>query len=141
MRYAYPARLVKRPDTILVGFRGLQEAVTEGATRAQALAEAEDCLDAALYYRLKAGEEIPPPPEPKRGEVLVRVRPETAAKVAFAMAFHESGLTRLAFAERIGRDESIVRRMLDPDHVTKIAMIDAALVALGRRLVLTDEAA
>ena len=57
------------------------------------------------------------------------------------MAFRESGLTGVAFAERLGRHEKIVRRMLDPDHATKIEMIDAALVSLGRRLVLTDEVA
>jgi len=44
----------------------LSEAITEGATRAEALEEAEDCLDAALYHRLKSGEEIA---APKRSEL------------------------------------------------------------------------
>jgi antitoxin HicB len=141
MRYAYPARMVKRPDTILVGFRGLPEAITEGATREEALEAAEDCLDTALYHRLKVGQDIPEPSEAKRGEVMVRVRPETAAKIALAVAFRQSGMSRLAFGRKIGRDEKVVRRLLDPDHVSKLEHIDAALRALGRRLVLSDEAA
>ncbi len=69
MRYAYPARLKRHPDTILVTFvADLPEAITEGKDKAEAFESAVDCLDVALLFRLKDGENIPAPSEPKRGE-------------------------------------------------------------------------
>jgi hypothetical protein len=35
---------------------------------------------------------------------------------------------------RLGVHEKVIRRMLDPEHVTKTATIQAALAALGKRL-------
>jgi antitoxin HicB len=138
MRYAYPARLKRYPDTIIVTFRDLPEAVSEGKDKADALREGSDCLDAALLFRVKDNEEIPVPSERKRGEVLVPASPQVAAKVAFVLAFRESGLTRVALANRLGWAESEIRRLLNPDHATKLDRIDVALRALGRRLVIGD---
>ncbi len=138
MRYAYPARLKRHPDTILVTFSDLREAITEGKDRAEAFESAVDCLDVALLFRLKDGEDIPAPSKPKRGEVLIPASPQVAAKVAFVLAFRASGLTRVALAKRLGWAESEIRRLLDPNHATKLDRIDVALRALGRRLVVGD---
>ena len=56
-----------------------------------------------------------------------------AAKAALAIAFRESGLTRVAFATALGIDEKAVRRMLDPRHGTSLDRIDKALRSLGGR--------
>ena len=141
MLYAYPARLKVYPEEVVVRFRDLPEAISGSANREEALAAAEDCLQAALWFRLKEEQAIPDPSAPKRGEVMIPVRPGTAAKVAFAIAFHASGLSRLELAKRLKLDHKEVRRMLDPDHPTKIERLDEAMRALGRRLVLADEAA
>ena len=138
MRYAYPARLRKSPDSILVSFRDLPEAVTFGLDREEALTSAVDCLDVALLFRLKEEEPVPEPSKPKRGEVIVPASPQVAAKVAFALAFKDSSLTRVALAKRLGWAESEIRRLLDPNHATKLDRIDVALRALGRRLVVGD---
>jgi antitoxin HicB len=139
MRYAYPAKFAKSGDTILVTFRDLREAVTFGNDRDDALASAIDCLDVALLFRLKDEKEIPEPSAPKRGEVVIPASPQVAGKVAFALAFNESRLTRVALAKRLGWAESEIRRLLDPNHATKLDRIDVALRALGRRLVISDE--
>ena len=47
----------------------------------------------------------------------------------------EVGLSRLALARRLGVDEKVVRRMLDPRHRTPVSRIDDALRALGHELV------
>jgi antitoxin HicB len=138
MRYAYPARLKRYPDTIIVTFRDFPEALTEGKDRDDALASAVDCLDVCLLFRVKDGEVIPAPSAPKRGEVLIPASPQVAAKVAFVLAFRASGLTRVALAKRLGWAESEIRRLLDPNHATKLDRIDVALRALGRRLVVGD---
>lgn len=138
MRYAYPARLKQHSDSIIVTFRDLPEALTFGNDRDDALSSAVDCLDVALLIRLKRSEGIPLPSKPRRGEVVVPASPQVAAKVAFALAFKDSGLTRVALAKRLGWAESEIRRLLDPNHATKLDRIDVALRALGRRLVIGD---
>jgi antitoxin HicB len=141
MLYAYPARLKLHPAEVIVRFRDLPEAIAGGPTREKALAAAEGVLKAALWFRLKEAQKIPAPSAPKRSDVIVPVRPGIAAKVAFASAFHASGLSRVELARRLKLDDKEVRRMLDPDHPTKIERIDDAMQALGRRLMLADEAA
>ena len=42
-------------------------------------------------------------------------------------------------AGRLGVSETVVRRMLNPRHDTKPEKIQAALLALGKRIVLTFE--
>lgn len=138
MRYAYPAKFTKSGDAILVTFRDLREANTFGNDREDALGSAVDCLDVALLFRLKDDREIPEPSEPKRGEVVIPASPQVAAKVAFVLAFKASGLSRVALAKRLGWAESEIRRLLDPNHNTKLDRIDIALRALGRRLVIGD---
>ena len=141
MRYVYPARLSEHPGTVIVAFRDLEEAVTEGPNHATALIEAVDCLDSALLFRLKEGSEIPPPSDPEPGEIVVSASPSVAAKAAFIRAFRAGSLTRVGLAGRLGVQENEVRRMLDPEHATKLDRLDAGLRALGRRLVVADEAA
>ena len=141
MRYVFPARLEAHDRETIVSFRDLPEALTSGRSRADALREAIDVLDAALLFRLKEGGDIPEPSATRRGEVGVAASPGVAAKVAFARAFHGSGLSRVALAKRLGTSETEIRRMLDPGHATKIDRLNSALRALGRRLVLGDEKA
>ena len=61
MRLAYPVRLERHPDTVIVTFPDIPEALTEGATEDEALAEAKDCLVAALGGYVQTGRSIPVP--------------------------------------------------------------------------------
>ena len=61
MRLAYPVRLERHPDTVIVTFPDIPEALTEGATEDEALAEAKDCLVAALGGYVQDGRPIPVP--------------------------------------------------------------------------------
>ena len=141
MLCVYPARLTKERDTVIVTFRDLPEALTEGEDRAAALAAAVDCLDVALLFRLKEGAPMPASSRARAGEVPVPASPSVAAKVAFVQAFAAAKITRTALAGRLGLRETEIRRMLDPDHSTKLDRLDAAMRALGRRLVVTDQPA
>ena len=44
-------------------------------------------------------------------------------------------------ARRLGKDEKLVRRILDPDHATKLDMLEATLAVLGRRVIIETVAA
>ncbi len=142
MRFTYPARL--RPDgsgALVVSFRDLPECLTSGADQADALIEVADALEEAIAGRINRGDAIPVPSARRAGEHHVAVPPDMAAKAALALAFRESGLTRRALAARLGVDDKVVRRMLDPRHRTAASRIHKALRALGRELVVETRAA
>lgn len=64
-----------------------------------------------------------------------------AAKAALYMAMQEAGITKVQLAGRMGCDEKEIRRLLDPRHHSKIGRIEAALEALGKRLIVGFQAA
>ena len=70
-RLAYPVNLERQEDgSILVSFPDIPEALTESKTEREALAEAEDCLVAALGGYLQARRAIPRP-SPAHGRTLI----------------------------------------------------------------------
>ena len=136
MQFRYAARL--QPDLsgeITVSFRDFPECLTSGADESAALVEARDALEEAVAGRIDDNEPIPAPSRRRAGEQYIAVPPDMAAKAAFALAFRDSGLSRLAFARRLGVDEKVVRRMLDPRHHTAANRIHKALRSLGRELI------
>ena len=62
-----------------------------------------------------------------------------APKLALYLALRESGIPNTELGRRIGVSETVVRRMLDPKHNTKPERIQAALAALGKRIVVRFE--
>lgn len=68
---AWPVDLEPQPDgTVLVSFPDIPEALTEGDTEEEALAEAQDCLAAALEGYVKCRRPLPRP-SPACGRPLV----------------------------------------------------------------------
>lgn len=142
LKFNYPARL--RPDSsdaVIVSFRDLPECLTSGADETEALREARDALEEAIAGRIDDGEPIPAPSPRRTGEHLIAVPPDMAAKAAFVLAFRDSGLSRVALGQRLGVDEKVVRRMLDPRHHTTANRLQKALHALGRDLIVESRAA
>ncbi|MFG5121823.1 hypothetical protein [Methylorubrum sp. POS3] len=64
-----------------------------------------------------------------------------ASKATVYAAWKCSGLSKVALAQRIGRVESEVRRILVSDHGTKTDQLEEAAAAPGGRLVVLFEAA
>ena len=141
MRLAYPVRLeAEEGGSVLASFPDVPEALTEGAVEREALAEAEDCLVAALGGYIEARRDIPLP-SPGRGRPLVALPALVAAEIALYRAMRERGLGNAVLAKRLGTVEGTVRRLLDLDHRSHIGHIEAALHALGQRLVVATRAA
>lgn len=135
-RFAFPAHIERDEDGFfLVTFPDVPEAGTDGETEVEALTEAVDCLIAALGGYINDRRDIPRPSRPKRGQPVVAPPPLVSAKLALYQAMREAGITRVALGERLGVSEGAVRRLLDLDHRSHIGQIDAALVALGKRLI------
>lgn len=136
MRYAYPIELAPEPDGGFVArCADVPEALTQGDTREEALSEAADALVAALAGYVAARRPVPAPSPPAEGTELVALPALAAAKLALYAAMREQGLTNVALARRLGVTEAVVRRLVDPDHASRIERVETALAALGRRLV------
>lgn len=138
MQYAYYAALEPDPDGgFLVTFPDVPEAITHGADRADALASAREALALALRGIIADGRPLPAPAAQGGKMVEIAVDATTALKLAVIEAFATSGMSKSELARRLGRQETEARRILDPDHPTKLAQIEAALAAMGREIVVS----
>ncbi len=132
---AYPAALTPDPDRgFTVTFRDVPEAITEGDSREEAVLRAEDALESALAMYIAAKEPLPRPSEPKAGEVTVPLSALGMAKTALYEAMREQGVGRAEFARRLRWHLPQVARLLDLRHASRMEHVEAALAALGLRL-------
>jgi antitoxin HicB len=141
--FVYPAMFDHgdKPGVLVVTFRDVPEAVTQGKGDKDALWQAADCLEEAIAGRIADGREIPKASRMARGERLIPVPAQMAAKAALYLAMGEAGITNVQLARKLGCDEKEVRRMLDPRHPTKLPRIKDALDVFGKRLVVSVEEA
>ena len=137
----YPASFLpeKNGKGFHVRFPDLPEALTGGANLDDTLVQATDCLAEAIAGRIARRDGIPAPSKLKRGQYPVGVPLYLAPKLALHLAMREGGMRNTELAKRLGVSETVVRRMLDPKHNTKAERIQAALAALGKRIVVRFE--
>jgi len=139
--FLYPTRLRRSRGRVLVSFRDMPEALTEGDSRRDALAAAEDCLEEAVAGRIRRGDVVPPPSAPLTGEVIVALPTRMAFKAALVVALGRTGVTRARLAARLRCSEREVEQLLDPRHRSELSRLQRALSVLGKRLVVEMHAA
>ena len=137
----YPATFLPEDNArgYHVRFPDLPEALTGSDDLTDTFEQAADCLAEAIAGRIARDGEIPRPSKPKRGQHLISVPLYLAPKLALYLAKRERRMTNTELANRLGLSETVVRRMLNPKHDTKPGKIEAALVALGKRMVVAFE--
>jgi antitoxin HicB len=129
--FIYPAVIEEPyPGDFVVRFPDVPEAITGGDTREGALGNAPDALTAALEHYLDRGQAIPAPRPARRGEVAVPLDPSVAARVILVEAMASQGLTKVALAGRMQKDEKVVRRILAGKGAS-LELTFAALRAAG----------
>jgi antitoxin HicB len=137
----YPARLEREADGgYVVTLPDIGYGATQGDTLEEALAQAEDLLEEAVLGMMAHGEEVPLP-SPAKAQPTVALPALTAAKLEAYRAMRAAGLNKKQLAERLGWQPSQVTRLFDGRHASRLDQIEAALKALGRRLVVSSEAA
>ena len=140
-QFTYPARLQKdKAGFFLITFPDFPEAATDGKTMEESLHNAADALEEAIAGRINRGEPIPQPSPVKNRQRRIPVPAQVAVKAALYMAVKDAGIKNAELARRLGADEKEVRRLLDPHHRSKLPRLEAALEALGRKLVISIEA-
>ena len=141
--FAYPAVFKRDEDgRLLVSFADFPTAHTDGADAYEAIAEAIDCLGSSIAFAMADKVNVPKPSRLKRGQKLIPVPLWIVGKLALYWAIREIGISQSELARRLNVRETVVRRMLDPNHATRTETIQAALEALGKRIVTAyDDAA
>ena len=136
MIYAYPCQLTRDEDDggLVATFPDVQEAVTGGRGRSEALAMAEDALATALAGYVHEKWDIPAPSTATGGQVSVAVPPVVAAKLALYSAMRAQRITKVELAGRLGVSEAAVRKLTNPDHRSHVNQVQKALRAVGRSL-------
>jgi antitoxin HicB len=136
--FAYPA-IFERDEVgrIVVGFPDFPTAHTDGADSNEAMEEAIDCLGSRIAFAMADKADVPRPSRLKRGQKVVPVPLWIVGKLALYWAVRELGISQSELARRLNVRETIVRRMLDPNHDTRPEKIQAALEALGKRVVMS----
>jgi antitoxin HicB len=138
--FAYPATFQPdRKGRPVVSFPDFPHAHTDGKDQIEAMEEAMDCLGSVIAQRIADREGVPTPSRLKRGQRLVPVPFWIAGKLAVYLAMRQKRVSQSELARRLGVRETVVRRMLDPDHDTRSEKLQTALEALGKRMVVGVE--
>jgi antitoxin HicB len=132
----YPVNLRKDGKFILVTFPDFPEAITQGRTRPQALTAARDALESAIEFYFEDRRPVPAPSKAKRGQECVELPASLAAKVLLLNEMLRQNVRPVELARRIGTTPQEVNRLTNLKHTSKIDGVDAALRALGKRLIL-----
>ena len=114
--------------------------VTQAENREEVLAQAADLLETMVANYMAEGWDLPAPSAPG-GRPLVRLAPLVAAKAEVYRAMRAAGISKAELARRIGISPQQTQRLFDVRRASRLDQIDAALAALGRRLVVMTEAA
>lgn len=134
--YSYPAKLERDEDGRYVvtfpdfGWGG----ATDGETREIALSEARDLLRELLATTIREGNSIPTPSRASNHQPVVEPPVAIALKAALYDASKESGISQRQLARDLDIAENELRRMMNPDHATKTATLDAVLRQMGKRV-------
>lgn len=131
----YPVKLRKDGKFFLVTFPDIPEAITQGDNREHALEMAKEALESAIDFYFEDKRAVPMPSRPKRGQPLVDLPASVAAKVLLLNEMLRQKVRPAELARRLGTTPQEVNRLTNLRHATKIDRVDAAMRALGKRLI------
>ncbi len=144
MRLAYPVDLQEAADPatgepgVRASFPDIPEAVAHTGSRETALARASLCLEEALAERIRRRVAIPPP-SPPAGRPVITPGTFIASKAALYVALRDAGIRQADLARRMGIHPTIANRLVNPTHSNRLDVLDAALAAAGKRIVISLE--
>lgn len=118
----------------LVRFPAIPEALTEGETKAEASANALDCLVVALEGYMKAGRPLPREHAGQPGPDRVVLPSLMTAKLALYETMLARGWSKARLGRELNMPENSVRRLLDLHHNSHLRAIDEALAKMQAEL-------
>jgi antitoxin HicB len=140
--YNYAIRF-ERDETpgLAVFCRDLPQFNSYGDDEQHALQEAVDGIETTLSIYVDERKVIPEASAPESGEHVVYLPAVTVAKIALWNAMMDRGMRKADLCRLLGVSQTQGDRLVDFLHTSKMDQIEAALAALGKRLIFTVEAA
>lgn len=138
MRILFPASVKpQKPSGYFVQFSNLPEAMTEGETLEEALANAAEALSLVLDHYLEQERKIPRPSRARKGQRLVPPDAKTQSALLVRWARGDRSLADLA--RSLDTSWPAAARLEDPRHSPTLRNLERAATALGKRLVISFE--
>ena len=141
--YDYAIRFEKDASApgLAVFCRDLPELNSYGDDEAHALSEALDAIETTLSIYVDQRRAIPDASPPESGEHVIRLPAVTVAKVALWNEMVARGMRKADLCRLLGVSQTQGDRLVDFLHTSKMDAMESALAKLGKRLVLSVEAA
>jgi len=139
--------------TLLVTCPDLPEVTSFGSDKADALRHARDAIEEAIAARIATRADIPLPSALRRRQkakaaakgapttARVVLPTQTALKAMLHRAMRAQNLRKADLERRLGLHGPQIDRLLNPRHASRLDQIEAALAAVGKRLVVDVEEA
>jgi antitoxin HicB len=125
----------------VITFPGIEEAISQGDDELDAREMARDALITMIAHYIRHGKPVPPPSAQPRGKKyrMIELPAMVALKTELYIAFQASGMRKTELARRLGIPKTIVDRLFDFEINTKLDQMEAALAAVGKRLLIEVE--
>jgi antitoxin HicB len=119
----------------VITFLDFDWGITQGDSEEQGREMALDALQLIIREQMKNGEPIPRPSRPKGRQFrMIRLPALQAAKIELYRQFLASGLRKAELARRLGMSKTIVDRLFDIEHQSRLDQIEAAFRVLGKEI-------
>jgi antitoxin HicB len=133
--FRYPVKLTSDEDGgFVVTFPDIPEAITQGETKAEALAAAKDALESAIDFYFEDKRIVPAPSKAKRGQHVIELSASLSAKMLLLNEMIAQNVRPAELARRLKTTPQEVNRLTNARHATRIDGIAAVLHALGKQL-------
>jgi antitoxin HicB len=88
-----------------------------------------------IAHCIRHGKPVPAPSHPKGKKYrMIELTAMMALKTELYIAFQDSGIRKTELAGRLGIPKTIVDRLFNLNHNTRLDQIEAAFAALGKRM-------
>lgn len=135
----YPLTLSPDDDgSFLVTCADLSEVTSFGDDEVAAVGHGSDAVQEAIAARMDAFEEIPRPSG--QGTYLAKVPLSLELKLQLYWALREADMTRADLVRITGWPRTKVDRLFDPNHESKLALVEEAFAAMGKSVAVRLEA-
>jgi antitoxin HicB len=121
----------------VVTFRDLPEAITQGDTLEEAREMAEDAVLTALEFYFDDNRLVPAPSPAQAGEYAVELPISVWAKVLLLNEMVEQHVGPSELSRRLNTTPQNANKLINLKHATKIDIIEKALRALGKSLLIS----
>lgn len=136
----YPVRLEREGSKVLVAFPDFPNVQTYGDDEAEAITRAIDALETYLMGMIEDREDIPQPRHVKRGRHIT-LPALTEAKLELYRQMRSAGIGKAELARRLHCHLPQIDRLLDLNHGSRLDQIEQALLAVGKKLMISFKGA